>query len=33
LMREARGAIRAGRVAEWRLDWIARYHSKSSTIE
>jgi queuine tRNA-ribosyltransferase len=33
LMRDARAAIRAGRIAEWRHQWLARYHSKSSTTE
>jgi queuine tRNA-ribosyltransferase len=33
LMRDAREAIRAGRFAQWRGDWTARYHSRSSTSE
>jgi queuine tRNA-ribosyltransferase len=31
LMRDARRAIREGRVAGWRSDWLARYHSRPIT--
>jgi queuine tRNA-ribosyltransferase len=33
LMRDARDAIRAGNFAAWRTHWLARYHSRSTTIE
>ena len=33
LMRDARDAIRAGTFAAWRTHWLARYHSRSTTIE
>jgi queuine tRNA-ribosyltransferase len=31
LMRGAREAIQAGRFAQWRSDWTARYHSRTTT--
>jgi queuine tRNA-ribosyltransferase len=31
LMREARDAIRAGTIAAWSRDWLARYHSRPVT--
>jgi queuine tRNA-ribosyltransferase len=31
LMRDAREAIRAGRFAQWRGDWTARYHSRTTS--
>ena len=31
LMREARGRIIAGDFAPWSRDWLARYHSTSTT--
>ena len=31
LMRAAREAIRAGNFGQWRADWTARYHSRSTT--
>ena len=31
LMRDAREAIRDGRFAQWRGDWTARYHSRTTS--
>jgi queuine tRNA-ribosyltransferase len=33
LMRDARDAIRAGTIAAWSTDWLARYHTRPVTTE
>jgi queuine tRNA-ribosyltransferase len=33
LMRDARDAIRAGTIAAWSSDWLARYHTRPVTTE
>jgi queuine tRNA-ribosyltransferase len=33
LMRDAQGAIRAGRLDGWARDWLARYHSRTEANE
>jgi hypothetical protein len=32
-MRDARDAIRAGTIAAWSSDWLARYHTRPVTTE